>query len=110
MKIENIIIYGSTYITEIVCKQLSGSYNLLGYVPCKNPTIPGKIDLPVITGKEPCDIKLSIQYDRIIKNTIDTYNLHTGLLPGYGGTNILDYTIKHKEKEHYWRQALFYRL
>jgi len=99
MKIENIIIYGSTYITELVCKKLSSLYNLIGHVPCKNPKIPGKINLPIITGNETCDLRLSIQYDRMIKNVTNTYNLHTGLLPEYGGTNILDYTIKHKEKE-----------
>ena len=44
-----------------------------------------------------CDIKLSVQYDKIIKDTDKCFNVHTGLLPEYGGTNILDYTIQNGE-------------
>ena len=45
------------------------------------------------------DILLSIQYDKIIKKTKKAFNFHTGLLPSYGGVDILYHTLKNKEKE-----------
>ena len=95
-----IVIYGSTYLTEVICKHLLDNYNLIGYVPCKNPTIPGNMNgMPEVSENEDCDIKISIQYDKMITDTKNAYNLHTGLLPSYGGTNILDYTIQNGEVE-----------
>jgi hypothetical protein len=90
-------IYGSTYITQKVVELLKQYHKLVGYIPSENPDFPGDIDLPV--GEFPHDIKLSIQYDRKIDNLENAYNLHTGLLPEYGGCNILYHVLKNKEKE-----------
>lgn len=99
MVINKILILGNTLLTEKIVKTLSPHYNLVGYVPSKNPTIEGNIPLPIKPINTECDIKLSIQYDKIIKNPINCFNLHTGLLPAYGGTNILDYTLLNNEFE-----------
>jgi len=99
MIINNILILGSTFLTELCVNQIKDKYNVIGYVPSVNPTKEGNIDLPKVDLDTPCDIKLSIQYDKIVKDTENAYNLHTGLLPKYGGTNILDYAIKNKELE-----------
>ena len=99
MKLNNILILGSTYLTELVIEKIKDKYNLVGYVPSLNPTRKGNIDLPEVDINTECDIKLSVQYDKIVKDTTNSFNLHTGLLPSYGGTNILDYTIKNREVE-----------
>ena len=99
MKLDNILILGSTYLTELVVEKIKYKYNLIGYVPSLNPTRKGNINLPEVSINTDCDIKLSIQYDKIVKDTANSFNLHTGLLPNYGGTNILDYTVKNKEVE-----------
>lgn len=99
MVIDKILILGNTMLTEKVVNFLKEDYDLIGYVPSKNPTIHGNINLPVKDINTDCDIKLSIQYDQIIKDPINCFNVHTGLLPSYGGTNILDYTLKNKEHE-----------
>jgi len=99
MVIKNILILGSTFLTELTINNIKDNYNLIGYVPSINPTKEGDIDLPLVDINTECDIKLSIQYDKIIKNTDKCFNVHTGLLPNYGGTNILDYTIKNNEYE-----------
>ena len=95
-----ILIYGSTYLTEICVNQLKkDGYNLIGYIPSENPTFPGKIDLPLADENDEHDIKLSIQYDKKITDFKNAYNLHTGLLPDFGGTNILYNTILKQVKE-----------
>ena len=99
MKIGKVLILGSTLLTEKVVDLLKDHYDLIGYVPSKNPTKQGKINLPEKSLDTKCDLRLSIQYDRILKNTKNSFNLHTGLLPLYGGTNLLDYTLLNKEKE-----------
>ena len=99
MKVDRILILGSTLLTEKVVDVLGLYYNLVGYVPSKNPTKSGKIPLPETSLDAECDIKLSIQYDKIVSNTKNCFNLHTGLLPEYGGTNLLDYTLLNKEEE-----------
>ena len=99
MVVKNILILGNTLLTEKVVNFLYENYNLVGYVPSKNPTIKGNINLPIKDINTECDIKLSIQYDQIIKDPINCFNVHTGLLPLYGGTNILDYTLENKEYE-----------
>lgn len=98
MRINKILILGSTALTEKVVDALIDHYNLVGYVPSKNPTLEGKINLPQVGIDKDCDIKISIQYDKLVKDVKNCFNLHTGLLPDYGGTNILSYTIKNKEK------------
>jgi len=99
MVIDKILILGSTYLTELVVNELKDKYELIGYVPSVKPTREGNIDLPIVDFDTDCDIKLSVQYDKIITDTYKCFNVHTGLLPKYGGTNILDYTIKNGEYE-----------
>ena len=99
MKIDKILILGSTLLTEKTVDLLKNKYNLIGFVPSSNPTKQGIIDLPECSINENCDIKLSIQYDKILKDTNNAFNVHTGLLPNYGGTNILSYTLQNKEYE-----------
>jgi len=83
----------------MVINKIKHNYDLVGYVPSIKPTKKGYIDLPLVKMSTECDIKLSIQYDRIVKETENCFNVHTGLLPNYGGTNILDYTILNNEHE-----------
>ena len=40
------------------------------------------------------DIKLSLQYNKRIDNIENAFNVHTGLLPMYGGVDILYHTLK----------------
>jgi len=99
MRVNKILILGSTLLTELSVNLLKEHYELVGYVPSVNPTTKGAVDLPIVDIKSECDIRLSIQYNKIVKDVENCFNVHTGLLPEYGGTNILDYTIQNKEKE-----------
>ena len=99
MVIKNILILGSTRLTELCIKELEKEYTIVGHVPSTNPTVKGDINLPVVNINTSCDLKLSIQYDKMIKNTEKCFNVHTGLLPEYGGTNVLDYAILNKSDE-----------
>jgi len=95
-----ILIYGSTYLTELCVNQLlKDGYNLVGYIPSENPVFAGNINLPRVVETIEHDIKLSIQYDKKLITTNDAYNLHTGLLPLYGGCSILYHTVKNGESE-----------
>ena len=100
---ETILIYGSSFLTELVVNRLKKEpLDLIGYVPCVgSPTIPGNIDLPKISQDEwvQPDIAISIQYDRIIPVNEYTFNLHTGLLPEFGGRDILRHTLKENKDE-----------
>jgi hypothetical protein len=95
----DILILGSTQLTELCVNKLKGYYNLVGYVPTTKPTKEGNIDLPIVDINSKCDIKLSIQYDKKVKEVDNSFNLHTGLLPKYGGMDVLDHAIRNKEKE-----------
>ena len=95
----DILILGSTLLTELSIEKIKDSHNIVGYVPSINPTVEGDIKLPIVDENIKCDIKLSIQYDKIIKNTRNCFNVHTGLLPEYGGTNILTYSIMNRAVE-----------
>lgn len=95
-----ILIYGSSYLTELCVNQLlKDGYNLVGYIPSENPTFEGNINLQKVEETIPHDIKLSIQYDKKLITVNDAYNLHTGLLPMYGGCSILYHTIKNNDHE-----------
>lgn len=95
---DKILIYGSTYLTQVVVNHLvKEGFNLVGYVPSKNPTFPGKVMLPIVGPDEPHTMKLSIQYDQKITDLENAFNVHTGLLPEYGGCNILYHTIKNQD-------------
>jgi len=95
-----ILIYGSTYIAARCASFLRAmtTHEIVGYVPCcGRPTIPGQMRcLPV---KDEADVehdfRLSIQFDRKIDHCgTPAYNLHTGLLPDWGGSDILYHTLR----------------
>ena len=106
MKIENILIYGSAHLTQEACLLIKDHYNLVGHVPSNNPVIAGKMDLPVEDEAVEHDIKLSLQYNRRIKDTHNAFNVHTGLLPLWGGTDILYHTIKGIREGRIFEQGL----
>ena len=96
-----ILIYGSTYLTSAVVNKLNEQFDLVGYIPSKNPLIEGKINLPLIKNSEAIqhDIKLSVQYDEKIINFENAYNVHTGILPLWAGRDLMYHTLKEKEVE-----------
>lgn len=100
-----ILIYGSTKLTELCCKKIieSKRYEIVGYIEnIREPLVRGNMGfIKKIENQEDVefDIFLSIQYDKIIEKTEKGYNLHTGLLPEWGGRDIFLYTIKEKAKE-----------
>jgi len=99
-----IVLYGSTKVTELVARALMGAHHhVLGYVPSsREPTVPGALDfLPkLVQGVEgpltvgDVDLKLSVQYDRWLTPDAQTFNLHTGLLPAWGGCDLLWHTLR----------------
>ena len=94
MKVDKILIYGSSELTRDTVALLKDHYDLVGHIPSVNPVISGTVDLPVVDESVDHDIKLSLQYNRRITNTDNAYNVHTGLLPLWGGTDILYHTLK----------------
>ena len=99
---KKILILGSTYLTEKVIEKLKNTeFTLVGYRPSQDPFIKGNIDLPVIPEGEECqhDIKLSIQYDKKVLDYHNAYNVHTGLLPLWGGRDLMYHTLKEGESE-----------
>lgn len=94
MKIEKILIYGSSSLAEKTINVLEKEYELVGHVPSENPVIAGKVNLPVVDESVDHDIKLSLQYNKRIDNIENAFNVHTGLLPMYGGVDILYHTLK----------------
>lgn len=100
MNSPRIIIFGSTYLSQVVYKTLlEHKYEIVGHVPNINEvTVPGEMDLPIVTKeKTPHDLILSVQFDSKIKSDC-AYNVHTGLLPDWGGQDLLYHTIKEKAK------------
>ena len=91
-----ILIYGSTYLTSRCIRKIWQRHSLVGQVPSINPFIQGKLwcravhldDLPEH------DIKLSIQYNRKIPDCENGFNVHTGLLPEWGGCDVLYHTLR----------------
>ena len=94
MKIEKVLIYGSSSLAEKTISVLQNEYDLVGHVPSENPVIAGKVDLPVADESVEHDIKLSFQYNKRIDNIENAFNVHTGLLPMYGGVDVLYHTLK----------------
>lgn len=94
-----ILIYGSSYLTELCEGSLMDEgHTIVGHVPCKAPAFPGQMKSPLVFTPPPgygpfWDIALSILYDRKITWLKDTYNIHPGLLPRWGGCDILYHTI-----------------
>ena len=91
-----IMLYGSTVLTAAVEAELSC---VVGHVPSISPAFPGKMRSRVVTSDVPHDIKLSIQYDRRIVSTANAFNVHNGLLPEYGGVDILHHTLENGATE-----------
>ena len=94
MKIEKVLIYGYSSLAEKTISVLQNEYDLVGHVPSENPVIAGKVDLPVADESVEHDIKLSLQYNKRIDNIENAFNVHTGLLPMYGGVDVLYHTLK----------------
>lgn len=91
-----ILIYGSTHLTSRVINKLFRRHELVGQVPSIKPFIPGKIWLPEVNLDDlpEHDIKLSIQYNRKIVDCDNGFNVHTGLLPEWGGCDILYHALR----------------
>ena len=99
MEIKKILIYGSTYLTKVTCDLLENHYELVGHIPSNNPVIGSEMTLPIVDESVNHDIKLSLQYNRRLLNLENAFNVHTGLLPEWGGTDILYHTLKENSKE-----------
>ena len=101
MKLGKILIYGSSHFSQVVCEHLL-KYDyceLVGFVPSHKPTIIGNMPVKEVEETVPHDIKLSLQYNKKMSNIENAYNVHTGLLPEYGGRDIMAHTILNKEVE-----------
>jgi len=87
-------------LTAASYERIKDEFDFVGHVHGK-ARIPGIIDLPVVKHPKDCphDIKLSIQYHKKIFDYKNAFNIHTGLLPGWGGGDILYHTIKNGERE-----------
>jgi len=91
MKIQ---IYGSGHLARLGAEALlDHGFDVVGFVPSRKPTIYSG-DPPVPEGEYPHDVLLSLQYDRKIKDIGKAFNVHTGLLPEWGGCDILYHTVK----------------
>jgi methionyl-tRNA formyltransferase len=114
-----ILIFGSTYLTKVCVAQLvREGYEIVGFVPNeRKPTVPGDLELLGIKKLDlrsfslGYDIGLSLQYDRRIDLELfpNTFNLHTGLLPDWGGVDILYYTL-YGEKRAEWQGLSFHKI
>ncbi len=96
MEIKKILICGSSYLTREVVNYIKPHYNLVGYIPSKSHVFSTNIDLPIVDFNVDYDLILSLQFDQKIKDTSNSFNLHTGLLPDWGGCDILYHTLKNK--------------
>ena len=96
-----ILLYGASHLAAVSYERVKNEFDFVGHIPSRNARIPGIIDLPVVEHPKDCphDIKLSIQYDKKIFDYKNAFNVHTGLLPEWGGGDILYHTIKNGEYE-----------
>jgi len=99
-----ILLYGDSYVSELVERVLMQHHEVIGYVPCKAPAFPGQMQSPKLwppseLGSDSYDLALSVFYDRKVGRLSNAYNLHPGLLPRWGGCNILYHTIVEKARE-----------
>ena len=99
MEIKKILIYGSAHLTKVTCDLLENHYELVGHIPSQNPVIGSEMTLPIVDESIEHDIKLSLQYNRRLLNLENAFNVHTGILPEWGGTDILYHTLKKDSKE-----------
>ena len=93
-----IVLLGSTPVTAACASRLlyDGKHEIVGYAPSHNPTIRGRMHplIQVVPIDTECDLRLSIQYDRRLVPDGKTGNIHTGLLPSWGGSDILYHTLR----------------
>lgn len=93
-----ILLLGSTPVTAACALRLlmEGRHFIVGYVPSVSPTLRGRMpgNIPIVFPDAPCDLRLSIQYDRRLPVDGKTVNTHTGLLPEWGGSDILYHTLR----------------
>jgi hypothetical protein len=87
-----ILLYGSAYMSAIVeASLMEAGHTIVGHIPCAAPSFPGVMRSPI--GPAAHDIRLSAFYDRRIYELEDAWNIHPGLLPRWGGCDILYHTI-----------------
>lgn len=89
-----ILVYGSTYLTELALKEISTEHEIVGVIPSKRPIFKGNVSQYPNDPSVAHDIKLSIQYDQKLTELDNAWNVHTGLLPEYGGCDILYHSLK----------------
>jgi hypothetical protein len=99
MVINNILICGSTFLTKAVTDVIKHHYNIVGYIPTNNSPFTTSLDYPIVDFNIDYDIILSIQYDKKVSIYENSYNVHTGLLPEWGGCDIIYHTLKSKANE-----------
>jgi Formyl transferase len=91
-----ILLLGSTVLSAVVEAALP---EVVGHIPSVKPSFPGRMRSPVVPETTPHDIKLSVQFDRKVVDVRNAYNLHTGLLPHYGGMDILHHTLENGDRQ-----------
>lgn len=99
-----VLIYGSTLLTQKaveLLKTAAPEVDLVGFVKSRNPTVAGKVALTEVQEEAlpKHDIKLILGYDLYIKDWQNCYNVHPGLLPEYGGCDILHHTVVNKDTQ-----------
>jgi methionyl-tRNA formyltransferase len=95
-----ILIYGSGFLAQKCIEAIDKErcFEIVGQIPNKNiPTVQGIVKYP--NWKPYHDIKVSIQYDALIEDIENSFNLHTGILPEWGGMDILYHTLDQNKKE-----------
>jgi methionyl-tRNA formyltransferase len=95
-----IVLLGSTYLSAIAEKALQ-EHHFVCHVPSKSPLFKGKMLSPIVSldSLPAHNIKLSVQFDQKLGDIENAFNIHTGLLPAYGGCDILYHTIENKDNE-----------
>ena len=97
-----ILIFGSSYLSASATQKIMSDerFEVIGHVPSHDePTVPGNMPISAVVSETPADIKLSIQFDRILDHSGNVFNVHTGLLPEWGGTDILYHSLKLRAQE-----------
>lgn len=91
-----ILILGSSYLTQEVVEHLQRRHTIVGYVPDDNALVPGQMTVMKGDMYDECDIRLAIQYSKQIPEDCrsNAFAVHTGLLPDWGGRDILWHTVE----------------
>lgn len=108
-----ILLYGSAFMTQLAEQALlAAGHDVVGHVPNKVCRFPGKMQSRPMPGfgDGGCyyfgpgeDIRISVLYDRLIRNGFEkTWNIHPGLLPEYGGCNTSFWALRNGEVEFGW--------